>query len=244
MMERRPALVRYGDACFKHRGLLLPAAVLLLFVPSAPLSRDAALTSLVGIVLCLIGQTIRIANVGMVYIIRGGKAHQVYAETLVISGLYSHVRNPMYVGNAFLLAGLAVCSNSWVFALGGIALGVAVHVGIVAAEEHFLRGKFGAQYEAYCAQVPRIVPRLTGLTRTLEGVRFNWPRVIEKEYMEPVDWVSAAAIVSLISLWRFDQLRTEPELLVLMLTIILARVWLWSLRRRRLKGAASVPPAN
>jgi protein-S-isoprenylcysteine O-methyltransferase Ste14 len=242
-MDERPRMVRYGDACFRYRGLMLPAAVLLLFIPAPAFSGDAALTSLAGIVLSLLGQSIRIANVGMVYIIRGGKSRKVYAETLVTGGLYSHVRNPMYVGNAFLLAGLALASNSWVFAVAGVALAVAVHVGIVAAEEHFLRGKFGEQYEAYCRDVPRIVPRLAGIGRTLQGVRFNWPRVIEKEYMEPVDWLSAAAIVSLVSLWRFDQLQSEPELIVLMLTIILARLWLWTLRRRRLKAAALAPPA-
>lgn len=241
-MSDRPLLIRYGDACFKHRGLMLPAAVLLLFIPSAPLSHDPAMTSLVGIVLSLIGQTIRIANVGMVYIIRGGKSHKVYAEQLVTAGLYSHVRNPMYVGNAFLLAGLAVASNSWVFAIGGIALAVAVHVGIIAAEEYFLLNKFGEQYEDYRRRVPRLVPRLAGLSQTLHGVTFNWPRVVEKEYMEPVDWLSAAAIVSLISLWRADLLDDEPLLVVLMAVIILARVWVWRLRRQRLRAAETAAP--
>ncbi|RYZ64690.1 MAG: isoprenylcysteine carboxylmethyltransferase family protein, partial [Proteobacteria bacterium] len=186
-MSDRPALVRYGDACFKHRGLMLPAAVLLLFIPSPTLSTNAVLTGMVGLLLALVGQSIRIANVGMVYIIRGGQSHKVYAETLVTGGLYNHVRNPMYVGNAFLLAGLAVASNAWVFAIGGILIGVAVHVGIIAAEEHFLRSKFGEQYVDYCRRVPRIVPRLGGISRSLEGVTFNGGRVIDKEYMEPVD---------------------------------------------------------
>jgi protein-S-isoprenylcysteine O-methyltransferase Ste14 len=241
-MEERSALIRYGDACFKHRGLMLPAAVLLLFIPSPELHPDAAFTSLIGIVLALIGQSIRIANVGMVYIIRGGKSHKVYAETLVTAGLYSHVRNPMYVGNSFLLAGLAFASNSWVFAIGGIALAIAVHVGIIAAEENFLRGKFGEQYVDYCRRVPRIIPRFTGLRDTLRGVTFNWPRIVDKEYMEPVDWLSAAAIVSLVSLWRSGQLRMEPELVVLMLVIILARLWIWRLGRQRRKVAAPLPP--
>ncbi len=238
-MEARPGLVRYGDACFKHRGLMLPAAILLLFVPSRTLYPDAEITGLIGIVLALIGQSIRIANVGMVYIIRGGKSHKVYAETLVTAGLYSHVRNPMYVGNAFLLAGLAVASNSWVFAIGGIAIAVAVHVGIIAAEEYFLRGKFGEQYEEFVRRVPRLVPNLAGIGQTLKGVTFNWPRVVEKEYMAPVDWLSATAIVSVVALWRADQLRSEPLLIALAAVIVVARLWLWLLRKRRLKAAAA-----
>ena len=237
-MEDRPGLVRYGDACFKHRGLMLPAAILLLFVPSPPLHHDASLTTLIGIMLALFGQCIRIANVGMVYIIRGGKSHKVYAETLVTAGLYSHVRNPMYVGNAFLLAGLVTASNSWVFAIGGIAIAVAVHVGIIAAEEYFLRNKFAEQYVDYCRRVPRLVPRLAGLSQTLRGVTFNWPRVVEKEYMAPVDWLSATALVSLVALWRSGQLGAEPLLIVLAVMIVLARLWLWQLRRQRLNSRA------
>lgn len=234
-MESRPAFVRFGDACFRHRGLMLPAAVLLLLIPSAPLSHDAVVTSLVGIAIALVGQAIRIANVGLVYIIRGGRNHRVYAEELVTSGLYAHVRNPMYVGNAFLLAGLAVASNSWVFAVGGTVLAVAVHAGIIAAEEYFLRGKFGEQYEEYCRNVPRLVPRLRGLGRTLGGTSFNWARVVEKEYMQPVDWLSATAILSLISLARFAQLDPHPELMALMLAVIGFRLVLWLQRRRRLR---------
>jgi protein-S-isoprenylcysteine O-methyltransferase Ste14 len=212
---------------------MLPAAVLLLLIPSRPLSEDSASMALVGIVLALLGQTVRILNVAMVYIIRGGKGHKVYAEQLVVDGLYSHVRNPMYVGNAFLLAGLAFASNSWVFAIGGIAMALAVHIGIIAAEENFLRTKFTEQYVEYCRRVPRIVPRLAGLRETLRGVTFNWPRVVDKEYMEPVDWLSATAIIGCISLWRSDDLAQEPVLIVLMATIVLARLWRWALGKRR-----------
>lgn len=238
-MQQRPALVRYGDACFKHRGLMLPAAVLLLFVPSPALSGNAVATSLAGLALSLLGQAVRIANVGLVYIIRGGKSHKVYAEELVTRGLYSHVRNPMYVGNALLLAGLAVASNSWVFAIGGVAIAVAVHVGIIAAEEFFLRGRFGEQYVDYCRRVPRLVPRLAGITRTLSGVSFNWGRVIDKEYMQPVDWLSATAILALVALWRAGQLESHPELAVLMGAVIAFRLVLWLQRRRRLQQSPS-----
>jgi hypothetical protein len=145
----------------------------------------------------------------------------------------------MYVGNTFLLAGLAIASNSWVFAVGGVAIAVAVHVGIIAAEEHFLRGKFGEQYEDYARRVPRLVPHLSGIGQTLKGVTFNWPRVVEKEYMEPVDWLSATAIVSVVALWRADLLRDEPLLVALAVIIVLARIWIWRLRKRRLKAAAA-----
>jgi protein-S-isoprenylcysteine O-methyltransferase Ste14 len=239
-MAESSAFQRYGQACFKHRGLMLPAAVLLLLIPSPPLCHNAIVTSLVGIAIALVGQLIRAGTIGLEYIIRGGKDHNVFAEKLVTGGLYAHVRNPMYLGNAFLLLGLAVASNSWVFFIGGIAIGVAVHIGIIGAEEHFLRGKFGAQYEEFQRTVPRLIPRLAGLGRTFRAAdRFNWGRVIDKEFMKPVDWTSATALVSLVALWRADQLRDCPLLLGLIAVIVLTRLVLWSVQKSRRKRVTS-----
>jgi protein-S-isoprenylcysteine O-methyltransferase Ste14 len=241
-MAESTAFIRYGQACFKHRGLMLPAAILLLLVPSPPLAANAIVTSLVGIAIALVGQSIRVGTIGLEYIIRGGKGHNVFAEKLVTGGLYSHVRNPMYLGNAFLLLGLVVASNSWVFAIGGIALAVAVHIGIIGAEEHFLRGKFGAQYEEFCRTVPRLIPRLAGLGRTFRAAdRFNWGRVVDKEFMQPVDWTSATALVALVALWRADQLRASPLLLALIAAIVLTRLVLWNAQRSRRSRAAATP---
>ena len=242
-MAETSAFIRYGRACFKHRGLMFPAAVLLILIPSPPLHGNAVATSALGLAIALFGQGIRIGTIGLEYIIRGGKDRNVFAEKLVTGGLYSHVRNPMYFGNAFLLLGLAVASNSWVFLVGGIALGIAVHVGIIGAEEHFLRGKFGADYEKFCRDVPRLIPRLAGLGRTFRAAdRFNWGRVIDKEFMQPVDWTSAAALASLVALWRAGQLRDSTPLLVLIGAIILTRLVLWRVQRSR--SVARVPAAS
>lgn len=241
-MAESSAFIRYGQACFKHRGLMLPAAVLLLLIPSPPIAANAIVTSLIGIAIALFGQSIRAGTIGLEYIIRGGKDRNVFAEKLVTGGLYSHVRNPMYLGNAFLLAGLVVASNSWVFACGGIALAVAVHIGIIGAEEHFLRAKFGAEYQEFCRRVPRLIPRLKGLGRTFRAAdRFNWGRVIDKEFMQPVDWTSATALVSLVALWRAGQLRACPLLLALIAVIVLTRLVLWTVQRSRRKKAVAAP---
>ncbi|MFM1885983.1 MAG: hypothetical protein RL026_1140 [Pseudomonadota bacterium] len=234
-----PPLIRYGNACFKHRGLMLPAAVLLLFVPSPALAPDPVITAVVGLLLALVGQGIRIGTIGLEYIIRGGKGHHVYAEKLVTGGLYSHVRNPMYLGNCFLLAGLAVASNSLAFAIGGIVIAVAVHVGIIAAEEHFLRGKFGAEYEAFCARVPRLLPRLSGLGKTYAAMQFNWGRVVDKEFMKPVDWTSATALIVLVSLYRAGQPWSPVWLVAVCGLIILARLVFWMQQRARKAHAAA-----
>ncbi|MEJ0037582.1 MAG: isoprenylcysteine carboxylmethyltransferase family protein [Gammaproteobacteria bacterium] len=235
-------LVRLGNFSFKYRGYMLPVAILLLFIPSARFTADPALAGFIGFLIAVLGQACRICTIGLAYIIRGGKDHQVYAEELVTEGLYSHVRNPMYVGNFFLVIGLAVASNSWVFTLIGVPLSLGMHKAIVAAEENFLRNKFGAQFDAFCARVPRWVPRLPGLLTTVRGMQFEWRRVVAKEYAATFDWFSAVAVVVLVKLGHDGLLDDHEGLTGLMVAVVLIRFVLWFAARQinRAAGAATV----
>ncbi len=82
-------LVELGNFSFKYRGYMLPIAVILLLIPGPHLFADPSVAGAIGFAIAVLGQAARIANVGLAYIIRGGKDHKVYAEELVTSGLYS-----------------------------------------------------------------------------------------------------------------------------------------------------------
>jgi protein-S-isoprenylcysteine O-methyltransferase Ste14 len=89
--------------------------------------------------------------------------HNAYAQgrrkTLVKTGPYALVRNPLYIGNALIIAGAGVASELewflpvvivWAFLVFAIACG---------HEETRLRAKYGPAYEAYRAEVPGWWPR-------------------------------------------------------------------------------------
>jgi protein-S-isoprenylcysteine O-methyltransferase Ste14 len=84
---------------------------------------------------------------------------------LVITGLYRWVRNPMYLGMGIMLIGEAfLFPQIWREMVALIAvLSMAIGLLVVRKEEPDLRRLFGADYEAYCRQVPRWVPRLKPL---------------------------------------------------------------------------------
>ena len=81
-------------------------------------------------------------------------------ETLVVSGFYRYVRNPMYIGVLALIAGqCALFRNSTLcIYLGIVAVGFELFV--LFYEEPTLRKKYGGQYEEYCRRVRRWLPRL------------------------------------------------------------------------------------
>ena len=74
---------------------------------------------------------------------------------IVDTGLYAHTRNPIYLGMAITMLGLALAFQS---AMGVLLVPVAVGVvggTVIAREEAYLEGKFGEPYRAYLARVRR-----------------------------------------------------------------------------------------
>ena len=77
------------------------------------------------------------------------------ASELVTSGIYSISRNPMYLGDAIALAGIAVWVGS-VLNLLPLAIFIAyIDRFQIAAEEQALAVIFGDHYAAYCRRVRR-----------------------------------------------------------------------------------------
>lgn len=197
---RATPMVRLGNFFFRYRDAVFTSVLLALFIvfrPHYPRGSERLdnLLDLVGIGVALSGQLLRVAVIGYAYIIRGGRNRRVYAEDLVTDGFFAHARNPLYLGNLLVLLGLfLIWHNPWVYALGGIFFLVG-YSGIVAAEEVYLRGKFGSAYDAYARTVPRWLPNIRGLRQSLAGMRFNWRRVVLKEYTSMYTWMAGAVVL-------------------------------------------------
>lgn len=92
-------------------------------------------------------------------------------EHLVVSGLYRHVRNPMYLAVAATIVGQALLLGRPVL-LAYAALFLAVVWAFVHwYEEPTLGRQFGAEYDDYRRAVPGWWPRLRGYDRRLEPTR-------------------------------------------------------------------------
>lgn len=175
-------MVAIGNFLFHYRNGLLPILFLAVFVPSPPVFQNPAMALWIGLGIALLGQFIRFGTIGFVYIIRGGKDRRVHAETLVTEGIFSHCRNPMYVGNIAVASGMGLASNSLYFFVFITVVIIFIYEAIVRAEENFLRNKFGAQFDDYAKRVHRWIPNFSGFSKTLEKHTFAWKRVIIKEY--------------------------------------------------------------
>lgn len=212
-------MIKIGNFFFHYRNGLFPLAYALLFVPSRPLLPDYRVAVVVGLVVVLTGQLIRAVTVGLDYIVRGGRDRQVYAEHLVQGGIFAHCRNPLYVGNYLILLGVGLTSNSLLFVSIAMPFFTFVYWAIIAAEENFLRNKFGGEFDDYCRRVNRVWPRFSGLGRTFSTMEFNWRRLLTAEYGSAYIWMAAVILVQLSNLWWRGEYHTTRPLII----------WLWSL---------------
>ena len=79
---------------------------------------------------------------------------------LVVTGLYRHVRNPMYLAVGTVIVGQALLLGRPILLLYAAAFGVVVFTFVRGYEEPTLALQFGARYEDYRRAVPGWWPRL------------------------------------------------------------------------------------
>jgi len=91
---------------------------------------------------------------------RGTPAPYDAPRSLVTSGLYQFVRNPMYVAVLTAIFGQAIWYRSTAVAVYGAIAALVFHTVVLVYEEPKLKNLFGQPYMEYCQRVPRWFPGL------------------------------------------------------------------------------------
>ncbi len=117
---------------------------------------------LVGVLLIIAGIPILLESFGRFALQGiGTPAPVLPPHHLVVKGFYRYVRNPMYVAVVSLILGQALLFGSVPTLEYGAFVWSAMHLFVLIYEEPTLRKSFAAEYETFCAHVPRWVPRLS-----------------------------------------------------------------------------------
>ena len=185
----KDALVGNGRFLFRWRSLL---PLLLLPALALSLRESAQLNKMLGVqveavwacvcfAVSLTGLAIRCYTVG--YTPRGtsgrGTRH-LRADVLNTTGIYSVVRNPLYLGNAIIALGLVLAIKVWWLVAIVVLAGFLYLERIIAAEEEFLSERFGADYARWVERTPAFIPR-PSLWRAPD-LPFSWRTVLRREY--------------------------------------------------------------
>jgi protein-S-isoprenylcysteine O-methyltransferase Ste14 len=144
MFNARQQLLVFAQRARVPAGLALTIALLFAARPTWPLIT-------IGASIAIFGLALRAWASG----------HIRKNQELTTSGPYAYTRNPLYLGNFMLGAGISICSGrDWFVALFAL-LYLAIYFPVMMAEAETLRRLFPDQYEGYSREVPLFLPRLS-----------------------------------------------------------------------------------
>lgn len=178
---------RTGDWLFRWRSYV-PVALLVLAVPAV---RDAASRGggppvftawdLLALLVAGLGLAVRVLTVGFVPAGTSGRntLGQV-AAALNVTGMYSVVRHPLYLGNFLMWLGVSLVPRCWWFTLLTALIFGLYYERIMFAEEGFLADHFGEAYRTWAAGTPAFWPRFR--TWVNPDLPFSLRSVVAREY--------------------------------------------------------------
>ena len=184
-MIPREYIFKIGTELFKFRSYIPLGLIVLLFLGRGNFFRlYPAAADLVFQVSCfsvtVIGLLIRAFTVGHCRVGTSGRNTKgQYADSLNFDGLYSVVRNPLYLGNFFIILGILFISQSYIVAVLGILLFFCFYFLIILTEEKYLLNKFQDEFRQYFNLTPVFIPNIRLWKRP--AIRFNFKRFLARE---------------------------------------------------------------
>jgi protein-S-isoprenylcysteine O-methyltransferase Ste14 len=130
----------------------------------------------------LFGQVIRILTVGFTPKNTSGRntVNGQVADELNVTGIYSLLRHPLYLGNFFMWLGPVLFLRSFCFTVIFGLLYWLYYERIMFAEEQFLRRKFGDIYDKWSENVGSFIP--CSLKFIPPNLPFSVRNVLKREY--------------------------------------------------------------
>ena len=161
------------DFFFRNRGYIpIPLAIIILTFASLKIELLP-----IGVILVVTGELLRLNGVRYA----GGETRtlKVGASALCSSGPFAYLRNPLYLGNVIIYAGMVLIAGGefvWILLPTTLTFFFLEYGLIISLEEETLRKKFNEEYGEYLSMVPRLIPRVSPWKGGSETV----PMTIEK----------------------------------------------------------------
>ena len=208
-----------GNWLFKRRGwlpvLLIVAGIVMMFLGNRQAILFDLRDEMIFLGVSIFGEIIRILTVGFAPGNTSGrntKAGQI-ADELNVTGIYSVVRHPLYLGNFIIILGPVLFLRSAWFAVVTCLVYWLYYERIMFAEEQFLRRKFGDVYDKWSETVGAFIPFFSKFIPP--KLTFSGRTVLRREYHS---FFIVFIIFTLLDIFR-NYILTEK--------ISLTRIWMY-----------------
>lgn len=208
-----------GNWLFKRRSWLpvfmVAAGIVMMYLGNRQTILFDLRDELIFLGVSIFGQVIRIITVGFTPKNTSGRntLNGQIADELNVTGIYSIVRHPLYLGNFFMWLGPVLFLRSfWFTVVFGLSYWL-YYERIMFAEEQFLRKKFGEVYDKWSEKVSPFIPF------TFKFIPANLPfsirNILKREYNS---FVNIFLIFTIMDLFRNYFLSER---------LYLTNIWIW-----------------
>ncbi|MBU4268439.1 MAG: isoprenylcysteine carboxylmethyltransferase family protein [Acidobacteria bacterium] len=193
-----------GAACFRFRAISVVPVILLIYFIFKPVDPGSfnPILNILGFLLALTGAATRIASVGYSKPFTSGRENYLKADNLNTRGVYSIVRNPLYIGNFLIYNGVLVAYSSPAALAFFNAFFIVNYYFIILSEENYLENQFGDDYREYRRAVPKVIPRLTLYQKNDRP--FSLAKVAYKEMNTTCYWIFFYAVSLLVKQYKVN----------------------------------------
>ena len=192
-----------GNWLFKRRSWLpafmIVAGIIVMYISNRQAILFDMRDELIFLGVSLLGQVIRILTVGFTPKNTSGRntINGQLADELNVTGIYSLLRHPLYLGNFFMWLGPVLFLRSISFTIIFVLLYWLYYERIMFAEEQFLRRKFGEIYDKWSETVSSFIPY--SFKYIAPGLPFSVRNVLKREYNS---FVNVFVIFAILDLFR------------------------------------------
>ena len=176
----------------------------------------------------LLGQIIRIITVGYAPKNTSGRntLNGQIADELNITGIYSFLRHPLYLGNFFMWLGPVLFLRSFWFTVVFGLIYWLYYERIMFAEEQFLRRKFGDKYDKWSETVSSFIP--CSFNFIPPKLPFSIKNVLKREYNS---FINIFVIFNILDLFRNYFLSERIYMTKVWMYLIVSAVVIWFMIR-------------
>jgi protein-S-isoprenylcysteine O-methyltransferase Ste14 len=210
-----------GNWLFKRRSWLpvffVAAGLLMMYLGNRQAIIFDLRDEMIFLGVSILGQIVRILTVGFTPKNTSGRntSGGQIADELNISGIYSVIRHPLYIGNFLMWLGPVLFLRSvWFTIVFGLVYWL-YYERIMFAEEQFLRKKFGEVYDRYSEKVKAFLPFHVKFIPT--KLSFSVRNVMKREYNS---FFNVFVVFTVLDLFRNFFLSER---------IFLTEIWMWLL---------------
>jgi protein-S-isoprenylcysteine O-methyltransferase Ste14 len=208
-----------GNWLFKRRSwipvFIIAGGILMMYLGNRQAILYDMRDELIFLGVSLLGELIRILTVGFAPKNTSGRntINGQVADELNVTGIYSLLRHPLYLGNFFMWLGPVLFLRSIGDVIVFILLYWLYYERIMFAEEQFLRRKFGDIYDNWSEKVNSFIPYSFNFIRP--RLPFSIKNVLKREYNS---FVNIFVIFTILDLCRNYFLSER---------IYLTSLWIW-----------------